>query len=170
MVSDPNNPCGRNNEGGMSSYWARLLNLLQHEAGNLVVVLRKRNYNDYDYRYLWSQNSLRFVCFFPKHTHSLFAPGATDGNDLFTVESKLLLETLDKKQGMVNSLHYNKIQLNVKLKCYLYHHLRERNWRGFTINYTARLITHLTTLFTFAFLTSAMHPVVAHHNGLNAHK
>lgn len=53
--------------------------------------------------------------FFPKHTHSLFAPGATDGNDLFTVKSKLLLETLDKKLGMINSLHYNKIQLNVKL-------------------------------------------------------
>lgn len=47
----------------MSSYWTSLLNLLQHEAGHLVVV-------------------------------SLFAPGAADGHNLFTVESKLLLEAL----------------------------------------------------------------------------
>lgn len=32
-----------------------------------------------------------------KDTHSLFAPGTTNGHNLFTVKSKLLLKTLHRK-------------------------------------------------------------------------
>lgn len=31
------------------------------------------------------------------HTYSLFTPGAANGNNLFAVESKLLLEALNRK-------------------------------------------------------------------------
>lgn len=43
MPSDPNNPCGRNYKGSVSSDWASLFNLLQHEAGHFVVVLKREN-------------------------------------------------------------------------------------------------------------------------------
>lgn len=39
MAFDPNYPCGWNYEGSMSTHWTSFLNLLQHEARNLVVVL-----------------------------------------------------------------------------------------------------------------------------------
>lgn len=39
MAFDPNYPCGWNYEGSVSTHWTSFLNLLQHEARNLVVVL-----------------------------------------------------------------------------------------------------------------------------------
>lgn len=47
-------------------------------------------------------------------THSLFAPRAADGNDLFTVERKLLLEALKaKKEKLVST----SVQLKMQSRC-----------------------------------------------------
>lgn len=41
MASVSNDPCRWNNECSVSSYWTRLLDMLQHEARHLVVVLQR---------------------------------------------------------------------------------------------------------------------------------
>lgn len=50
MASDADDPRGRNYESCMSTYWTGLLYLLEHEAGNLVVILKKGKTNQID---LW---------------------------------------------------------------------------------------------------------------------
>lgn len=61
MPSDPNDPCGRNYKGSVSSDRASLFNLLQHEAGHFVVVLKKKGKHtiiisvdtDVDIKWIW---------------------------------------------------------------------------------------------------------------------
>lgn len=118
MASDPNDPCGRHYKGSMSSYWTRLLNLLQHEAGHFVVVLKRKNTIRIHVVFeIWrseknrhfavvqlksSQRSIRLTVWLSKQTHCLFAPGAADGHDLFTVKSKLLLKALNRKTKTIS--------------------------------------------------------------------
>lgn len=93
-------PGGRDDHGGMDPQGARLLDLLQHEAGHLAVVL-ERGGLQLSWAELWPGT--------PPHpstargtacggrastTHGLLAPGATDGHDLLAVEGELLLEAL----------------------------------------------------------------------------
>lgn len=89
-------PGGRDDHRSMDPQGARLLDLLQHEAGYLAVVLEGGT------QLSWAKLSpgpqpstarggLREQ---GEHTHCLLAPGATDGHNLLAVEGELLLEAL----------------------------------------------------------------------------
>lgn len=53
MPSNSNYPGGRNYKSSVSSYWTRLFNLLQHEAGHFVVILeREKQYEMFIYGHL----------------------------------------------------------------------------------------------------------------------
>lgn len=122
--ADSDDPGGRDDDSSVCSQRAALLNLLQHEACHLVVILKHKLKSENTalcmdhsltikvlfasmwcehHRSNWTVNTV--VTTHDCRTYCLFAPWAADGNNLFAVKWKLLLKSLLGIRDLFTALH-----------------------------------------------------------------
>lgn len=161
MPSNPNDPGGRNYKSSMSSYWTRLFNLLQHEAGHFVVILEgEKQYKTFTW---WNLQR------------------SSPSGEMMWSETfpKILTACLHQEQLMATISLLWKVNFCWKPctdKMYgtsdIFIYKSGLNWlmgilRVYASFLAVKILRYLPTLFAFAFLPPPMHPVMTHCNGLN---
>lgn len=162
MAFDPNYPCGWNYEGSMSTHWTSFLNLLQHKAGNLVVVLMEEMHG-YNMCIYWALETWMTSVWYPQ--------------PVCTTSSWWQQSPYCGKQTSAGNPGSKEGETAIKMKywtCFYFCSVKDvkQMFRTTALLLVSKRIisTHLPTLSAFAFLSSPMHPVMANHNRLSTHK
>lgn len=159
MAFDPNYPCWWNYEGSVSTHWTSFLNLLQHEARNLVVVLMEEMHG-YNMCIYWALETWTASVWYPQPvctTSSWWQQSLYCG----TQTSAGSPESTEGETAITIKLVSTPVQLKMQSRC-----LGQQRY----CSSVRQSFPHLPTLSAFAFLSSPMHPVMANHNGLSTHK